>query len=331
MLTVVLFGWMSASLEFSSSVRTLTLAPRVAELLAFLALGRGEYFARADIADSIWGDRAHTVKASTFNTALWRLRRSIEQTPARPGDFLVTNRQGAVGLNGPQPVSIDVAEFERQSRAGLSKPIEQLTQADHDALRASISLYRSNVLSGFCGLWALRERERLRNTFLNAAGRLMHISELRRDYDDAIHYARLVLAVDELREDVHRDLMRYLVCNGQRALALRQFEVCRAALNRELAIQPMNETMAVYRQIAEGATGCPKPGESREPALLPGSGGAIESSIASSRAAFPPAPERLVPAGTTWPATAADQVQSARHLLAEADSHLKKTLDLIQH
>ena len=81
----------------------------------------------------------------------------------------------------------------------------------------------------------------------------MHLSELRREYDDAIHYARLVLAVDELREDVHRDLMRYLVCNGQRALALRQFEVCRAALRRELAIQPMNETMAVYRQIADGA------------------------------------------------------------------------------
>jgi DNA-binding winged helix-turn-helix (wHTH) protein len=96
MLSVVLFGSMSASLESSSSARTLALAPRVAELLAFLALGRGEYFSRADLADSIWGDRSHEVTAGTLNTALWRLRRSIEQTPAQPGDFLVTNRRGHI-------------------------------------------------------------------------------------------------------------------------------------------------------------------------------------------------------------------------------------------
>jgi two-component SAPR family response regulator len=306
MLSVVLFGSMSASLESSSSARLLALAPRVAELLAFLAVGRGEYFSRGDLADSLWGDRAHEVTAGTLNTALWRLRRSIEQTPAQPGDFLVTNRQGAVGLNGPRPVSIDVAEFERLTRPGLSKPVEQITEADREALRASIALYRGNVLAGFCGSWALREQERLRNTYLNAAGRLMHLSELRREYEGAIHYARLVLAVDELREDVHRDLMRYLVCNGQRALALRQFEVCRAALRRELAIQPMNETMAVYRQIADGATEGSKPAQRVMP-------------------------ERPAPTEPSWPATAVHQVQAARHLLAEADDHLKNTLDLIQH
>jgi two-component SAPR family response regulator len=314
MLSVVLFGSMSASLETSSSSRTLTLSPRVAELLAFLAVGRGEYFSRTDIADSVWGDSAHEVNSGTLNTALWRLRRSIERTPAQPGDFLVTNRQGAVGLNGPRAVSIDVAEFERLTRPGLSKPIEQLTEADHQALRASITLYRDNVLAGFSGLWALRERERLRNIYLNVAGRLMHFSELRGEYDNAIHYARLVLAVDELREDVHRDLMRYLVCNGQRALALRQFEVCRAALHRELAIQPMSETMAVYRHIAAGATVCSKPLQTPLRAL----------------------PDSPTPVVSTWPARAADQVQAARRLLAEgllaeADDHLKKTLDLIQH
>jgi two-component SAPR family response regulator len=309
MLSVVLFGSMSASLESSSSARALTLAPRVAELLAFLALGRGEYFSRADIADSVWGDRAHEVTAGTVNTALWRLRRSIERTPARPGDFLITNRQGAVGLNGPRPISIDVAEFERLTRPGLSKPIEQLTEADHQALRASVTLYRDNVLAGFGGLWALRERERLRNTYLNAAGRLMHFSEVRREYDDAIHYARLVLAVDELREDVHRDLMRYLVCSGQRAVALRQFEVCRAALHRELAIQPMTETMALYRHIAAGATESSKP---------------LQTSLRV-------VPQCPTPAASAWPVAATDQVRAARHLLAEADEHLKKTLDLIQH
>jgi hypothetical protein len=68
----------------------------------------------------------------------------------------------------------------------------------------------------------------------------------------------------------------------------------------------MNETMAVYRQIADGAMEGPKPVQLRMP-------------------------QHPVPAEPTWPATAVHQVQAARHLLAEADEHLKKTLDLIQH
>ena len=50
-----------------------------------------------------------------------------------------------------------------------------------------------------------------------------------------------ILDRDMLREDTHCDLMRLLV-RGECALALRQFERCRDALRRELAIQPMRES-----------------------------------------------------------------------------------------
>jgi DNA-binding SARP family transcriptional activator len=62
-----------------------------------------------------------------------------------------------------------------------------------------------------------------------------------------------VLDCDALPEDVHRELMRLLACNGQRALALRQFEVCRTLLKNELGIAPMRETVSLYREIASGA------------------------------------------------------------------------------
>jgi hypothetical protein len=42
---------------------------------------------------------------------------------------------------------------------------------------------------------------------------------------------------------------------GQRALALRQFERCRSALRRELAIHPMQETLQLHQQIADAAVG----------------------------------------------------------------------------
>ena len=45
--------------------------------------------------------------------------------------------------------------------------------------------------------------------------------------------------------------MRLYQQNGQRALALRQFESCRDMLRAELDISPMVETIRLYRKIAE--------------------------------------------------------------------------------
>jgi len=199
-----------------------------------------------------------------------------------------------------------------------------VTESDCRALHASVELYRDNALAEFTGAWALKQRERLRNTFLDATGRLMQLSELRCQYADAIHYAQLVLEVDELREDVHRELMHLLVLNGQRALALRQFEACRAALLRELAIKPMPETMALYREITDGAVG---------------HSAARQVQGAPPVCAEEPAPMKTSPStgkavarrGTTAATTPKEQVRIARSLIAEADQCLQQTLDLIQH
>jgi DNA-binding SARP family transcriptional activator len=114
-------------------------------------------------------------------------------------------------------------------------------------------MYKADVLTDFTEEWALREREKYRRSYLNALGRLIQVGAVRGDYASAIRCAQAVLDCDALREDVHRELMRLFACNGQRALALKQFELCRALLKTELGIAPMRETVSLYREIANGA------------------------------------------------------------------------------
>jgi DNA-binding SARP family transcriptional activator len=40
--------------------------------------------------------------------------------------------------------------------------------------------------------------------------------------------------------------------NGQRALAVRQYEICRVTLDKELGIAPMEDTQRLYTQILTG-------------------------------------------------------------------------------
>ena len=254
MLRIWLFGSLCVANDASGEQVT-AISGRCGSLLAYLALGRGRYFSRAELLDTLWPERMASMTAGSFNTALWRLRRMVECAPFRHGELIASDRRGAIGLNGSQAIWLDIEEFEHRIASGLSRPIEQLDDHDIEDLRAGVALYKSDILLEFTDDWALREREKHRRHYLNALWRLMQLCAIRREYGEAIRYAQCILDCDALREDVHRELMQLFVLSGQRAQALRQFETCRDMLRRELAIPPMRETLSLYRQIADSAIG----------------------------------------------------------------------------
>lgn len=301
MFRIWLFGSLSIATD-DTGERATAIAGRCGSLLAYLALGHGRYFSRSELLGSLWPERSSSSTAGSFNTALWRLRRLIERPPLKHGDLIVCDGRGAIGLNGPAGVWLDVDEFERLIAPGLVKAPEFLSDADIDGLRQGVRLYKSDILLDITDDWALREREKHRRNYLNALGRLMQLATIRRDYMDGIRHAQAILDSDELREDVHRQLMQLFILGGQRAQALRQFERCRALLRRELAIQPMRETLMLYQQIADSAIG---------------------------NAADPAWPPPCVPQSTEMeaPAGSADElIHAARHHLAAADSQLQLSL-----
>jgi DNA-binding SARP family transcriptional activator len=254
MLRIWLFGSLCVANDATGEEVT-AISGRCGSLLAYLALGRGRYFSRAELLGTLWPERMASMTAGSFNTALWRLRRMVECPPFQHGELIASDRRGAIGLNGSQAIWLDIEEFEHRIASGLSRPIEQLGDTDIEDLRVGVALYKSDILMEFTDDWALREREKHRRHYLNALWRLMQLCAIRREYGEAIRYAQSILDCDALREDVHRELMQLFVLSGQRAQALRQFEACRDMLRRELAIQPMRETLLLYRQIADSAIG----------------------------------------------------------------------------
>jgi DNA-binding SARP family transcriptional activator len=254
MLYLYLFGHLSvANGEGAAATAEVELAGRPGSLLAYLALARGRFFARGELLSALWPDQSEGGSIRCLNTVLWRLRKALAKPPLAQSEIVVCDRRGAIGLPVDARVQLDVDEFSRLVTPALSRPLEQLDSAHVDALRRGVALYRNDILAGFTDDWALRARELHRRTLLNALGRLMQLSALAQDYPRAIGYGQDILDRDALREDVHRELMRLFVLNGQRARALQQFETCRASLRKELAIEPMRETLTLYQRIADSA------------------------------------------------------------------------------
>jgi DNA-binding SARP family transcriptional activator len=246
MLRLDLFGAMKVHV----GAATVQLNGKPASLLAYLAMAHGQFFSRNELTLTLWCDQSAGTSSGCFNTALWRLRRVLPTSEAK---LVISDRGGAIGLNPELPLQLDVREFERCITPTLAKPLAQCDHKDIAPLRQGLNLYRGDLLAGFTDEWAVREREKNHRLQLNALSRLMQLSARAQDWSDSISCAQTILDQDPLREDIHRELMALYLHSGQRALALRQFESCRTALKRELAIAPMPETQQLYQHIANAA------------------------------------------------------------------------------
>src|SRR4029453_11469949 len=110
------------------------------------------------------------------------------------------------------------------------------------ALERAAALYRGELLEGF-GLqeapfeeWLLAERERLRELAIEALAKLLRHHRTTGATEAAGQTALRLLVLDPLQEPVHRTLMRLYAQLGRRSSALRQYQVCVGALQRELGV-----------------------------------------------------------------------------------------------
>lgn len=268
-------------------------------LLAFLLLHPNRYHPRDVLAELAWGDRPDDQARGALNTALWRLRHLLEPAGTPRGAYLRTTTAGEIGFNWDSDYWLDLAAFEKCANYILAIPTDAM-QAEHARqLEAILPLCAGELLEGFYADWAVHERERLRDLNLSCQARLMGYHRQHGELEQGQRYAQAILRLDPLREEIHRAAMRLYAENGQRALAIRQFEQCRQVLAAEMGIPPMPETDALYRQIV--SDGDPRP----TPLALGGESAALSQAL--------------------------QQLQTAKQEFTQAQRQLQLAIELVQH
>src|SRR5262245_39269094 len=208
-------------------------------LLAYLALGQGQMYAREHLASLLWGASSDEQARHSLRQALSDLRKALPRV--RP-EILRSDPDG-VALN-PTALDVDVAAFERFVAEGTPQ-----------ALARAAELYRGALLEGLSFKeepweeWLRVERERLQELAVGALKKLLaHHTETGAG-EAAIQIARRLLVLDPHDEAVHRSLMRLYLAQGRRGAALHQYQVCLEVLQRELGVEPEEATKQVYREL----------------------------------------------------------------------------------
>jgi predicted ATPase/DNA-binding SARP family transcriptional activator len=212
--------------------------------LVYLILHRAAPQSRQHLAFLLWPDSTEAQARTNLRYLLHQLRHAL---PA-PENFLAADAQ-TLQWRADGPFSLDVDDFNAALPQATGVP----------SLREVIELYHGDLLPSCYDDWILPERERLRQMFDEALGKLTRLLEAEGDYHAAIQYTQLLLRQDSLREETYRQLMRLHALSGDPSGVLRVYQTCVTVLKRELDAEVSAATRAVYEQLLK-TDARPEPG-----------------------------------------------------------------------
>lgn len=215
-------------------------------LLAYLALHYGRRVPREQLVQELWPDSDLALGLNSLNNLVYQLNKLLDS--ALEGAAAALHQEGYYHLNEAAGIGVDVVCFDilvesgdQQLRAG--DPAAALVSYHH-----AIELYRDD-LSVSADPQSLIERERLRSRYLRLLTHLANTYYQDQDYTTCLEYVWRLLGHDPYREDAHRLVMRCYVRRGERAAALRHYQVCVDMLREQLQIPPEPATVALFEQI----------------------------------------------------------------------------------
>jgi DNA-binding SARP family transcriptional activator len=223
------------------------------QLLAMLLCARGPVH-RDALAEALWpalpGERA----AAALHSTLYALRRALEPSlPARAASSLVVADSGLYRLALRREDEVDALRFLDLVReaGGAGSP-----EAELEALRAAEALHQGAFLPEWrYAQWTEPLRTEIQEAHQDVLVRLAEGLASSGQPAAAVARYRLLLAEEPEREGWHRALMRLYAEAGERALALRQFHLCRSVLLDRLGVEPSRATRELYTHLLSDEPG----------------------------------------------------------------------------
>jgi len=279
---------------------------KLCALLAYMVCTAPQPRSRETLTTLLWGSHFEAQARQNLRQALSRLRRAL-------GDALASD-DDTVHIR-PEMIQCDAARFESLVRA-----------ASHDAIAEAVELYQGTFLANIAipeeawTDWVNGQRHRLESLAVDALIQLGENEERHGNPARTLEVANRAVAIDGLREDGHRLIMRSLAAVGRRTEALKHYDQLVARLKRDLSVEPDAATVALIAGLRQPVRAAPVPAAvpdpTAPPALAPVEAAAAMPDVARARreAAAAPGPRDAAAA-----APPADTERRHLSVLAAAD------------
>lgn len=207
----------------------------------FLFLAHPEGLTKEQVGLYFWPDATTDELKLRFKNSLYRLRRAV-------GRQAILLQDDYYQFNWSLDYEYDVETFTQAiERSQKAKDVREKIQL----LKAAVEAYKGEYLSEIEEIWAITDRQRYYQMYLDALMRLAAMYMERKAYKTALRYCYQALTEDACLEDAHRLAMRIHAATGNRAAIVRQYERCRVALIKEINAPPSQQTRDLYDTLIE--------------------------------------------------------------------------------
>lgn len=224
---------------------------RARALLCYLVAHPGRSFSRDQLIALIWPQLPETAARHNLRQALYNLRSTLRIEAGAP---LLSSDHRSIRFEPSEHVRVDLHVFaEALDGAWTGGPT-----GDPKRLATAAQEFRGDFLSGFFldqasefEEWQRSEQERLREEAAAALRSLVAHHLQAGSFVLGIQYARKLLQIDPLAEEVHRQLMLLYTYTGRRSRALEDYQELIRLLEKELGVAPSEETQRLYNQLSD--------------------------------------------------------------------------------
>jgi LuxR family maltose regulon positive regulatory protein len=212
------------------------LRPQVREVFWYLLVRAPTEVRKEELAELFWPHLSAERASGVLRITLTRLRQAL-------GVVVTTN--GGYTLDTAS-LWYDVREFEQGLRAARQTPG---VQARITRLKQTLELYRGDYLERLEAYWALAERARLRQMYLDALMRLAESYGEMAEWEAARETFQRAARVEPFLEAAWAGTMKMDLRLGNRMAALAQYAELEQLLRDEMGLDPSPELQALYHDI----------------------------------------------------------------------------------
>ena len=216
------------------------------QVLEILIAARGHPVSKDQLAEDLWGEEPPRNEPAAIETYVSELRSDLEGGGEKRQHLVVTEH-GAYRF-AVEHADVDLDRFDqllgaaRRARGGAARSL----------LKEAIDLVAGEVLEDEPhSAWAQELRDRYNRKVGDALLETAGLALLEGDHQEALTLAGSVFSADPLAERACRLVMVASYALGLQREAVTAFHRCRELLREELGMDPMPETIALYRGILQ--------------------------------------------------------------------------------
>jgi len=200
------------------------------------------------IMETFWPDADVEAARRNLHQAIYNLRLTLKGID--DDLHIIEFEQDGYRFNPTINMWIDYVVFEQRYSAAHQKDVTGLTDQAMSEYAMAEEMYMDHLFSEDpYEDWMRSQREYLWQIYLSTATRLAEYHFQKKNFSSALSIGQRILQKDPCEETAHQILMRCFHNQGQRQLAIRQYEICRQALRDELDVEPSARVKELFNRL----------------------------------------------------------------------------------